>query len=61
MISVSAEANKLDVIDATATVERPLEVKLNQRRVDAPPAEGEITLTPFGNDNSDEVPAFGMR
>jgi integrase len=61
MVSVSAEANKLDVIDATATVERPLEVKLNQRRADAPPAEGEITLTPFGNDNSDEVPAFGMR
>jgi hypothetical protein len=60
-VSVSAEANKLDMVDAAAAVERPLGVELNQRRAEALPAEGEITLTPFGNDNSDEVPAIGMR
>jgi hypothetical protein len=60
MVSVSADANKIDVSDAIATVGLPVGIKLNHRHPDAPP-EGEITLTHFGNDNSDEVPAPGMR
>ncbi|OSI23441.1 hypothetical protein [Bradyrhizobium canariense] len=59
-VAVRAETNKLEVIDATAPVERPLSANLNQHRPDDPTAAGE-TLTPCGNDNSDEGLAFGMR
>ncbi|MGY4458767.1 hypothetical protein [Bradyrhizobium sp. LB13.1] len=54
-VAVSAKTNKLDMIDATAAVERPLGVKINQHRADETLAEGEITLTPVGNEQPVEV------
>lgn len=60
MAPISAKANELDVIDAAVAIERPLGVKLKRGHADAPSTEDEIALTLLGDDNSDEVPTFGM-